>query len=126
MKILVVDDEYVGLKRLEQLMSHYGDCDFATSGAQALDMIEDAKDDGETYDLVSLDIDMKGKSGIETLQSIADAGYLEKTKVVMVSMMSDSKTMNDAMDIGCTDYIVKPIMKDELDALMTKLGFRKK
>ena len=65
-KILVVDDDQMNLMRAKMILSK-GEYEVLTadSGEAALSILE-----GETVELVLLDIEMPGMSGIETLEKL--------------------------------------------------------
>ena len=72
MRILIIDDEYVALKKMKHLLEPYGDVDTVTNGKQALDMYSKAYWDKNLYDLFTIDIDMPEMDGIEVLERICD------------------------------------------------------
>ena len=67
--ILVVDDDKMNLRRTRLILEKYYDILTAESGQEALDMIYD-----EEIDLILLDIEMPGMSGIETFQRMKERG----------------------------------------------------
>lgn len=75
--------------------------DEATDGNDALQMLG-----SDTYDLLLLDINMPGKSGVEVLQ------YIKQNKLACrVIMLTGTVGLNAAIDslkLGASDYITKP------------------
>jgi two-component system response regulator (stage 0 sporulation protein F) len=85
----------------------------ASSGEEALDLIEKQKPD-----LVLLDIKMNGMDGIETLGRIK-----EKNKGVNVIMVTGKKpekegAFDKCRQLGALDYIHKPLELDELERIV--------
>ncbi len=82
---------------LKNILSIYADCDFAYDGAEAIDAVRLALEDGEFYDLICLDIMMPGTSGHEALQTIremeTERGICgsDGVKVIMTTALRDSK-----------------------------------
>lgn len=69
---------------------------------------------GQKPDIVLLDIEMPGLDGVATCQAIRAAG-LTSTQVIFVSVRNDLETRLRAYDAGGDDYIVKPVLPDELE-----------
>lgn len=65
-------------------------------------------------DIVLLDIEMPGMDGVATCRAIREAG-LASTQVIFVSVRNDLETQLRAYDAGGNDYIVKPVLPDELE-----------
>jgi DNA-binding response OmpR family regulator len=59
------------------------------------------------FDLILLDIMLPGKSGIDILREIKAMSDKRTIPVVMLTNLSETETMNSAMDLGAIDYIVK-------------------
>jgi DNA-binding response OmpR family regulator len=74
----------------------------ATDGTEALEILEQ-----EMVDIVLLDENMPGLSGIETLQKIK-AKY-HNLSVVMITKSEEENIMEDAIGGNITDYLIKPV-----------------
>ncbi|MFH1135864.1 MAG: response regulator [Pseudomonadota bacterium] len=117
MRILVVDDEWVSREKIKKIMESLGQCFGVEGGEAALEAFGAAWGILEPYDLILLDVDMPGLSGIETLKKIRgkeqEMGLAAPAlvKVVMITSMSGSAVVKEALDAGCNDYIIKPVKK---------------
>jgi two-component system response regulator AtoC len=67
-------------------------------------------------ELVLLDLLMPGIDGLQTLEQIRK--LQPNAKVVMLSCVSDTKKVVQAIRLGAQDYITKPFQKAELDAVI--------
>jgi len=130
MRILVVDDEFVSLQKLSRLLKDRGEVDAATSGEQAVELFIKANEENEPYTLITLDFDMPGLSGAETAEQIRKyeeengLSSLEKAvKILMVTAMSDGKTIMSSFKGGCEGYLTKPFNKDEIEKSLESIGF---
>jgi two-component system chemotaxis response regulator CheY len=132
MKILVVDDESVSLKKMEFIMNSYGTCDRVDSGQAAIDAFVKAWEDWSPYDLITLDMFMEGMNGNEALAKIRD---LEKQKnvpeekqvqVIMVTSQADKDTIIDCVQAGCNDFISKPFDRQVVEGKIARLFPHKK
>lgn len=113
--ILVVDDEPPMLRYMQTLLE-LGDyrVETALSGQEALKRVQ--KD--PPPDLVLLDIVMPELNGLETLKCMREVR--PSLKVAMLSCVSDSRTVVDAMRLGAKDFLPKPFQKPELDSLIAR------
>ena len=113
-KILVVDDEHLIRWSLEQNLKKQGyEVITAGNGEDALRLARE-----EQPDLVLLDIQLPGISGIEVLERIKE--YEEDIIVIMVTAHGGLETAVNAMRLGAYDYISKPFNLDELSMVIKK------
>ena len=108
--ILVVDDEPSMLRYLQTLLEldSYR-VDTASSGPDALKRLQ--KD--PSPDLVLLDLLMPDIDGLQTLEQLRQ--LRPGLKVVMLSCVSDTRKVVQAIRLGAQDYLTKPFQKAELD-----------
>ena len=127
-RYLIVDDDAVCRELLKDILSVHGECDLAYDGAEAIDAVRLALEDGAPYDLVCLDIMMPGTSGHDALQTIrqieARYGVLgsDGAKIIMTTALRDPKHCIAAFREGCESYVTKPIREEQLLAAMRQLG----
>src|SRR5271157_3156623 len=112
-KILLVDDEPAMLRYIRTLLEvdDYK-VETASTGEEALQRV----DKGMEPDLVLLDVLMPGIDGLETLEQLRQKR--PGVKVVMLSCVSDTRRVVQAMRLGAHDYLTKPFQKAELDAVL--------
>ncbi len=102
LRILVADDELLARKRLLRLL---GAIDAVTVVGECEDgpaVLERVRQGG--VDVVLLDIDMPGLSGLEALELMPEA-----TRPVIVLSTAHSEHAIAAFDLGATDYLLKPV-----------------
>jgi len=111
--ILLVDDE-PGMLRYIRTLLEVDDykVETATTGEEALERVQK----GLQPDLVLLDLLMPGIDGIQTLEQLRQ--IKPGLKVVMLSCVSDTRRVVQAMRLGAHDYLTKPFQKAELDAVL--------
>jgi len=113
-KILVVDDEHLIRWSLEQNLKKQGyEVVTAGTGEDALRHVRE-----EQPDLVLLDIQLPGISGIGVLEKIKE--HDEDIIVIMVTAHGGLETAVNAMRLGAYDYISKPFNLDELSIVVRK------
>ena len=113
-KILVVDDEHLIRWSLEQNLKKQGyDVVTAGNGEDALRITRE-----EQPELVLLDIQLPGITGIEVLEKIKE--YDEDILVIMLTAHGGLETAVNAMRLGAYDYVSKPFNLDELSIIIKK------
>lgn len=105
--ILAVDDERANLMLLERLLREHYRVISVTSGEQALGMLVQAP-----FDLVLLDVMMPIMNGLETLRHIRSNPDSGDVPIVLISALSDTKSISEGLEAGANDYITKPIDAD--------------
>jgi two-component system, chemotaxis family, chemotaxis protein CheY len=102
-RVLVVDDDKLMREVLKAILrsEKFAISGEAWNGEAALSHVERYKPD-----IVCLDINMEGMSGIDALKAIRDT-YPE-IKVVMISGDASAATVRDAVSLGALGYIIKP------------------
>jgi CheY-like chemotaxis protein len=107
-KILWTDDEIDLLKPHILFLKEKGyDMATANNGGDALEMIKD-----NDYDLVFLDENMPGMSGLETLTKIKS----EKPEipVIMITKSEEEHIMEEAIGSKIADYLIKPVNPNQI------------
>jgi DNA-binding NtrC family response regulator len=84
----------------------------ASTGEEALERVQK----GLQPDLVLLDLLMPGIDGLQTLEQLRQ--LQPGVKVVMLSCVSDTRKVVQAIRLGAHDYLTKPFQKAELDAVI--------
>jgi two-component system KDP operon response regulator KdpE len=107
--ILAVDDEPQIRRVLRTTLSVQGYTILeAKSGEEALETIR-----RERVDLVLLDVNLPGMSGLETCREIRASGDVP---IIMLTVRNAEADKVQALDAGADDYVVKPFGSDELMA----------
>src|SRR6266849_150250 len=111
--ILLVDDE-PGMLRYIRTLLEVDDYSVqtASTGEEALQQVEK----GLRPDLVLLDLLMPGIDGLQTLEQLRQ--LVPGLKVVMLSCVSDTRKVVQAIRLGAHDYLTKPFQKAELDKVI--------
>ena len=114
-RILWVDDEIDLLKpHLLFLQARGYHTDAITNGDDALVLIRE-----NAYDLVLLDEQMPGRSGLEVLEVMRRED--PHVRVVMVTKSAEDQTMTDAIGRRVADYLVKPTSPRQVLSVVTRI-----
>src|SRR5580692_4969371 len=109
-KLLVVDDDASVRRTLHTTLYNLGfDIGEASTGDEALALCRIVR-----YEAVLLDINMPGKSGIETCRELRK--LMPRVAILMLSVNDDHERKIEALDAGADDYVTKPFHMRELTA----------
>jgi CheY-like chemotaxis protein/glycine cleavage system H lipoate-binding protein len=118
-KVLVVDDEPIVCMSCEKVLSSDGhNVQSANTSRDALRKLDD-----NAYDLVIADIKIPDQNGLVLLRNIK-AEYPE-TDVVMITGYPSVETAREAMKLGASDYLPKPLTPDMISDLVLNSMRRK-
>lgn len=113
-KLLIVEDEDTLCESLKRVFTKEGyETDIADSAEAAFDLLKD-----RTYDLIITDIILPGISGIELLSRYKKQN--PEQKVVIMTAYASMETAVEALKAGACDFIIKPIMHDEMKRVVKK------
>ncbi|HEX2921150.1 MAG TPA: bifunctional response regulator/alkaline phosphatase family protein [Bacteroidales bacterium] len=114
-KILWTDDEIEALKPHIIFLQEKGyEVDSCSNGNDSIDLIRQ-----NHYDLVFLDENMPGLSGIETLSLIRD--IRSDLPVVMVTKSEEEDLMETAIGSEISDYLIKPVKPKQILLAIKKI-----
>ncbi len=106
--ILVVDDTISNLDILGELLKDYDVID-ATNGQEALEIIE-----REPVNLILLDIMMPNMDGFEVCKILQSNNETKDIPIIFLTAKTDEDSIEEAYDIGGSDYVTKPFKPREL------------
>lgn len=109
-KILIIDDNNSSIKLISKILDKHNILhDSSNLGKEALDRIRK----GDKYDLILLDEDMPYMNGISVMNKFGKINGFD-TKVILLTKNSNIIYDDIYKDSGFSDYIIKPIDKDDL------------
>jgi diguanylate cyclase (GGDEF)-like protein/PAS domain S-box-containing protein len=104
-RVLVVDDNEDNREVLARRLARNG---YIVSVADnARELLERIRE--EAVDLVLLDIEMPGVTGLDALVAIRETHSAVRLPVIMVTARSQSEDVVRALELGANDYLTKPI-----------------
>lgn len=110
-KILIIDDMPVNIAVLKGMLSDRYILMSATSGEEALEIVEQS-----VPDLILLDIMMPGMSGYEVCRVLKSKSTTADIPVIFVSALSAVNDERVGFEVGAVDYVTKPIKAELLKA----------
>ncbi len=113
-RALIVEDNPSNQMLMEVILRKMGwQCDIAADGEQAILQAGE-----RTYDLILMDIQMPNLNGIDATRALRRRGI--RTPIIAVTANATVGNKEKCRQAGCDDYISKPIVKDELMAVMAR------
>ncbi len=106
-KILICEDEEGMREGLNLILRKGYALSFAVNGQEAIDHVKAKK-----TDLVLLDIKMPKVSGLQALKEIKTIS--PDIKVIVVSGYGMADIVQEALELGACDYIVKPFERQKV------------
>lgn len=114
MKILIVDDDPAILTVTEKLISLLGhEVECCENALDAIHTLGDL-----SFDILITDATMPAHSGFDLIRSLRKRKELSYLSIAMLTGRSEKSDIEQAVELGVQDYIVKPI---EPDLFMEKI-----
>jgi len=116
-KVLIVDDARLMRNIIKSTITEsFGKVLFieASNGREAIEMYKK-----ESPGLVTMDITMEEKNGLEAAKDIK--AFDQSAKIIMVTAMGQEKLMNECIKAGIEDFIVKPFSKARIYASISRI-----
>ncbi|MGA2281104.1 MAG: response regulator [Verrucomicrobiota bacterium] len=104
-RILVVEDEMPLAMMMAFLLARVGcEAKTALNVEKALQLAQ-----AETFDLITIDLEMSGTNGFELFQRLKQIPHLSDTPIVFISARATIENQQYALDeLGAADFIEKP------------------
>lgn len=121
LKAILVDDELLSVHMMKNLIEweRYGVCivDTASDGCEALEKFR-----AHRPDIIVTDIKMPHLNGIEFFRHVREMSA--DTEVIFVSAYADFALVKEAIALGGSNYLLKPIDELELERTLQKITRR--
>ena len=119
MRALVIEDSRAMRSILEGILEDIGfDAVLTADAEEALARLE--KD--HSFDFALVDWNLPGMSGLELVQAIQEHPTLSDIRLMMVTTETEIKRVQEALEAGAHEYIMKPFDKEMLLEKLVLLG----
>jgi two-component system, chemotaxis family, chemotaxis protein CheY len=129
MRCLIVEDNEMAREGLKFFLADHAQIEVAVNGREAVTQFQLALSEQNPFDLVLLDIIMPEMDGQQALKLIRFAEQHDlapdrkKAVIIMTTALNSPENMEEALWEGdCTDYLVKPIVRADLMAMLRRYG----
>jgi PAS domain S-box-containing protein len=122
--VLVVDDNFTNQKILRAMLKRWHmQPAMASSGKEALAIMERAAVAGSLFPLVLLDVQMPGMSDFQLAKHIKGDPKLAGSTIMMLTSAGLRGDAARCLELGIAGYLIKPVQQSELlDAILAALG----
>ena len=125
-KVLAVDDDKMARDIMYRLLKGTNaECTLAESGMEAIKIIIDKRDKGESFDIILLDYMMEGLNGLETARQIQLA-LTKAPKLLMVTAYQKLLLKSELEKNSIDDILEKPFLPSQfIRKICQTLGYTK-
>jgi two-component system chemotaxis response regulator CheY len=118
-KVLVVEDAESVRKGIQDALRGIPDLEVteAEDGTKGFDLL---RSQPKAFDLVLMDYQMPGMTGIDILRRLRDEGLALSCPVVMITTEFETRG-SEAKDLNIVAWIIKPISKPRLEQLVIQI-----
>src|SRR2546428_9042076 len=119
-RVLLVDDDSLFRRIVREQLSRSGfEANTAANGEAALKALVESD-----YEVVLLDLQMPGLSGLDTLREMRQIE--DAPEVIMLTADASLASGLEAMRLGAYDYLTKPSTLDEMEALIRRAAEKRR
>jgi PAS domain S-box-containing protein len=108
-RLLLVDDDPSAIQVMSRMLAQFRDQRFATSGEAALRLARES-----TPDLVLMDIEMPGMTGIDVFEQMKADPALARVPVIFATSHDSTALQVIALRKGAVDFVTKPLVATQL------------
>ena len=122
--ILLVDDSLAIRQIVKNVLvsAGYTDIQSAADGKEALAKIKGGMNNDKMYKVIFLDWNMPEMDGLEFLKVCRGDLHLNDIAIVMLTAVSDQKSVVTALSNGATAYITKPVSSETVLKRLDQIG----
>jgi len=118
-KVLIVEDDADSLEYTKLILRKYYEIDWTETGEKAIEMATKSH-----YNLIIMDIGLKGMSGLDAVRAIRKIYGYENTTIIALTAFAMKGDREKILSGGCNYYISKPFIPSELRNLLETIAKR--
>lgn len=115
-RVLVVEDHFINQEMICEMLRRLG-CivDMASNGKEAVECVSN-----NGYDAIFMDLQMPVMDGYEATREIRKMVEEQSTPIIALTANHLKKDLDRCIEAGMNDYLTKPFVFEDLDALLRK------
>ena len=123
--VMLIDDNDLDTlinKKILQIMDVTEEIKSFSNGLEAINSFRLLNQIELLPDLILLDLNMPTMDGFEFMKQYKKLPTsIQKGKIVILSSSNDPKDLKMSSELGCVDYIIKPLTTDKLNKVLNRL-----
>ncbi len=120
-RMIVADDDEEVCRNIVKTMGRVGvDTNYVTDGGAAIQMMREAREAGQPYDLILLDWKMPNLNGLETARLIRQ-NYPDKIPILLLTAYDWSEIEKEAEEIGVDHFMSKPFFMSTFKEVIKRI-----
>lgn len=126
MRVLLAEDTPISAEMMLAMARHLKiEMDVAANGLDAIAMIEEAREGGQPYSMLLLDVMMPILDGVETARRIRQIGYSpDELPIIAVTAATDLDEVRSYRAAGMQAFLEKPVSLEDIRAALKAWGHR--
>lgn len=121
-KILIIEDNLIDARIIQQsLLTQNLNIEHVSTGDEGMSRLQ-----SEKYDLVCLDILLPDMNGLDVCKKLKQQENTKDIPIIVITCLTDLESKLKAIEIGSDDFLIKPIIGQELTARVKVLLEKKK
>ena len=115
LSVLVVDDNAVNRRILQEMLVHWG-CKavLADGGQEALFQLRKAQDRNEPFGLILTDAQMPVMDGFMFIEEVRSSSSHRPPAIMMLTSIDHGEAIQKCQDLGISAYLTKPVRRADL------------
>ncbi|KXX77326.1 Two-component system protein B [Madurella mycetomatis] len=122
LRVLVADDNSTNIEVVSRLLKleEIYDVTIAKDGQEAYELVKAAMENGQSFDVIFMDIQMPNLDGLQSTRLIRKMGY--SAPIVALTAFSEESNVKECIESGMDEFLSKPIRRPALKQVLKKFS----
>jgi two-component system chemotaxis response regulator CheY len=128
MRILIVEDDELGMQYMMSVLKEHGECHAAVNGKEAVKAYCQSVEESVPFDLIFMDIMMPVMNGLDALERIREFELYNAHRIPRNAIAIMATATNDSQEVvraycccSAYAYLVKPIQVPDVEEIMGRI-----